>query len=229
MTEENTLTEKTVTIYGYAVACVGVREFANEIDPEGRDFSEREYSESTNHQIIITNEDGEEHYIRLWQDDYEAVMSANAINADGKNVRLVSETENTSDYVLRTSAASKALLEQISDSLPQEIDGLDRWSWSPYSFEGESGEMARIIARRIKNREVLTHQSVRTSDNRYEDAEERPAIEYEVTLRGTESEVSDWTDSIIGTFMAELSRVPIIGKVRVSSCEVTKNGDCYTL
>lgn len=224
--------EKTVTIIGYAQDTdLSEREFANEFDPEGRDFTATEEKTNSRHYLRhYDNEDNEwkEEYVS--EGAYEKLLDALNFDPENLDATLTRDVTHKVKHKRRTTEAVTSVVEQAFETLP-EFEGLRAKDYGPKLIDNSTWEdVATFEAHAVDQQGVLVHQSEReAADERYEDPEKRPALSVMVTLTGTDKRVESLSEGVVSTVMETVAGLDGVGKVRVSDCKksVETEGDCF--
>lgn len=231
--------EKEVTIIGYgADPDMSARAFAGTFDPEGRDFTEREESDYTRHYLTYYDADeGERVQDYLSEDAYQTLLNTDAFDPENDDgVDLKREVENTVGYAHDSKEAVSAAVNEIFEALkeedPESLEDYYLNEYGPYVGDEVMNKLVTFGGYSVTRQRVLVHQSEREeSDDRFETDDERPAVQFTVTIESDEEEVAHLSDEVVGYFMDRVARHDAIEKVRVSDCmeKVERQGDCFDL
>lgn len=217
--------EKTITLIAYSAEHrANPRNFAEEF--ADIDMFEKEERES--HDCTLWYRTGDRNVSQEWI-TYRAYQSLEGNVSPEQGVWVTDNVTKSEDYVNDPSKASQDLIKRlVNEHTPREVGDLSRIGgtrWSDDTYETH----VRISSDAVKERDVLTHQSVRSADNRFEEPVPRMSLQWTITMDGTPSKIDMYTQEIVNPLMTHLGRHENVSKVRLSACQetVTKAGDCF--
>jgi len=229
--KKNVLVEKTISVFGYGGKTFwGDRKFADLIDPKDTDYQETELTENVDYYILVKEDDGEERRIKMDEEDIKALKKVQAFNPSNKSVRIHEDKQTSATFRNSPRIAGQNLLNVLVEELPEELIGVERTTYMPYWFE-KGNKIAYIQTRGIKKSQILNHHQKRTSEERYETEDEYPCVEFFIKFKGTEEEVTQWTQDVSYPFIHALAKSNGINKVRISDCKkkTVETGECYNV
>jgi len=229
-TDEPTV-KKDVTVLLYAEdPDLDERAFAQELAP-GTDMYEKTETVMTTHYIEYTDSEDNDRDVWLPEGAFEALAGdVDSFDPEASG-SLVTKTERNVSYAEDLDSALYDLQRTLAAAVDDEALS---HSLTPGHFAGDwqdglSETRVSLIGDDIDRMRVLTHQAERDADQRYEGDEDHAVGKLTVSLEGTEDEVSDWSDEIVGPILRAAADVDSVGKVRVSDCtkRVEREGDCF--
>ncbi len=209
------------------------RKVADSFD-SSRDYYEQSTRTTERKYLVVGNGDDAPR-IEI-DDDTEVSVLRKMVNDDIDGpVKIETETEEDTSY--RNSPGYRPagwVHENVVDELPEDVtvDGRPvskANGWGDDSWQDTAGEtVLRVSKSKLKRRRMLRHRSERSSDDRYDGPEEFWSVQLTVSLGpASEAAINSLSDSFVGELSTILARHDGISTVRVSSCKVTKTGDCY--
>jgi len=226
--------EKTVTMVGYDsdLDFPSIEEWAEQLT--GEPCTEKSTSRNKKTYLVFDLGRGE---CRTRLKDYnfenakldELKESLNSVPEE--LLRIEQETERVTNPAATLGDASSALLEELYQQCPDVLSGgVGRAKYLKKWQNDNSMWSVKLSNSSFGQRRVLSKESERSSDDRYETMSEVPAFSFTVKIEAPTEEFIDlWTEEVIKSLHKAMSSHDDIGKVRYMSCTVTqeKRGECY--
>lgn len=230
-TERVTDISKTVQLTAYAANDYeDARAFAQAISDEFEfeiDMDERIERETSQRVLEV---DGEE-VLDLRLSNYRTLLDKQAEGNDFGDLKVRKKTETREEYAHSPSDVRDKLRNTLGTSLPDEICGRTRQRSTRWCKDNDYNIRLKTFGNDLEVRNVLTHQSERTPDNRFEDDR---AWAFTLTLdlnAESEADLSALGSNVTKPLYDTLSTSSVFTKVRITDCKkkTVEEGDCYSL
>lgn len=248
--------QKDVTLTAYSDGDFDTsREFIDSVLGDLVDFSlmEKKVTEHRSTRLDIEIEEELDGEVFMFEDSVNASFSFEKdalLNAvDGAElpewIEFIDSVEKTSSYKYSPQKAVKSIVKEMfdGDELEEygydEHEGLYLQAWTrkveDHSVDADPDDTIAYDARvnvpnTIEEKQILTHQSERTQENRYESDDEHWSFQIKVHLEAdTDDRLDSISEELVPAAYSELASIDGVDKVRISGCKkkVEQTGECY--
>lgn len=230
---------KEVTVIGYSDddhQNDSVRDFAAEVTgkPTNKSYTE----ESTHYEFHaelggVWDFEGRKISGNYYDEEKADKIVEQLENATDGRVSLVKQVETRELHETTLSQASKQLVSELTEELPDEVNGATRSDMHVGRWQNDVGQRkVNFGSGNWEQMRVLSKEGQREDDNLFETISERPCVRITVDLMGdSEEELDELTKKMVTPVHKALSQKDGIGKVRYMDCKVTtqREGDCYNI
>jgi len=251
--------EVVITAYAAEEAFGDRRAFAAAIDPTDTDYWSQEEKQKTSRTISIGGEFEESPFSSTFKRVAKELVDAGVVDIphdgghypDGDfdaefllahpesgetvDVPVIVSQETTAEFEYVTSHTKykpqRNLLDHLLDEeLPDTLSGGLVWDGGDPYVNGDDVPMVTFDHAGLKERKLLAHRTVRSPNHRYESAVRRFSLQYTVSMGPAVPELIEaWSDEVVGKLTTLLGRLDAIEKVRITSCKVSREGDCFDI
>lgn len=216
------------------------RDFLSTAVPS-QDWFETTTSTTTNYYIVLGDEDDPESQYRLQvnRSEYNELAEEIASGAveTANVVRTEKKEETDRSHKLGTYNAGKHFLfdvlqEHLPDEFAVSIGGEQQvltlsTGYSHIEYTDDDGNAVVTLNAGTARDRILTHQSERSEDNRYENNDDLRAMQVTLTIEAPEAVADGISEDMTTRLHEMMTNLSWVYKVRVASCTVSREGDCF--